>query len=144
MRIREATEKDKNTWDAFIDSQDGTISFSYYFDWKYICESQDTPTIQIMIENEQLELICLFILVKTYRPFYSILRSVSGGPLFRIDLTINERHQVLRTLIKYKYIDNNYAAGCSTFEIEDLKMNTEHNSALIESIFRRGNKTCVV
>jgi len=39
MRIREATEKDKAEWDAFINSIEANYSFGYYFDWKSLRQS---------------------------------------------------------------------------------------------------------
>jgi len=132
MRIREATEKDKYAWDTFIDSQDG--SFYFYYDWKYVHEFQNLQLIQIIVENTQLEFICIFTLVRTLKPMYSILESENGGPLFKKDFPITERYQVLRTLIGY--IEKSYSSGCSSFIIEDYESNTKQNSALIDSKFR--------
>ena len=40
MHIREATVKDKEAWDSFIDKENG--NFYHYFDWKYVYEISKT------------------------------------------------------------------------------------------------------
>ena len=87
-----------------------------------------------MLENDQGELVSIFNLIKTRSFLYSSLASGSRGPLFRNDLTIEQRYQIWRALIEY--IESHYTTDCSTFTIADLRVNKPQNQALPESHFR--------
>ena len=77
MHIREATDKDKEAWNSFIDKQNG--NFYHYFDWKYVYEISNCQYIPLIIENSASEIIGIFPLTKIGHAFYSKLVSLPKG-----------------------------------------------------------------
>lgn len=118
MNIREAGKQDQQLWDSFVDAQEG--SFGYYFDHRYI----NNKIIQLLIESDQRQLLCLCRFELFKRALYS---SISMDDiLFKRDLPEDEKFPITCEILKH--IENKYCKKCSTFTfMEEVGLGSETN-----------------
>jgi hypothetical protein len=127
MHVRQAVLKDKEKWDSFVDSENG--SFFHYFDWKSIYEARGRVYIPLLVENEFSEIIGILPIVKQKSYLSASLVSLPegafGGFVVKKDLTNSEKNNAISLLIQY--IDKNFSRGCSTFTLNENLLETAKN-----------------
>jgi hypothetical protein len=142
MIVREATLEDRARWDSFVDSEGG--SFFHYFDWKYVHEERGGQLIPLMIETSPSQLVGIFPMVKTDRPLYSTLDTVSvaggaEGLVLGRGLCDSERGEATSALIHH--VDAHYSRRCSAFRLTEAfapvgNLSEEPTAVLIHNGFR--------
>jgi hypothetical protein len=142
MRVREATIEDRARWDSFVDTEGG--SFFHYFDWKCVHETRGNQFIPLMIETSPSQLVGILPMVKTDRPLYSTLDTVSvaggaEGLVLGRELSDNERYEATSALLKY--VDVHYSQRCSAFRLTEAfapfgNLGEDPTAALIHNGFR--------
>ncbi|MBE3136373.1 MAG: GNAT family N-acetyltransferase [Thermoplasmata archaeon] len=119
MPVREATLNDKEKWNTFVETQDG--SMFHYFDWKNIYEVQHWHYIPLLFEDTSTEIIGILPLVKIHGLLYSKLISLpegaSGGFVFKKGLPTAKKAQVMNIFLHH--IEQHYSKGCSTFTLKE-------------------------
>jgi lipid II:glycine glycyltransferase (peptidoglycan interpeptide bridge formation enzyme) len=119
MNVHTAVVNDKDKWNLFIDTEGG--SFFHYFDWKYIYESRGLQYIPLVLENDKLEIIGIFPLVKNKSKFYSSIKSLPdgafGGFVLKKDLSNSEKNNAISYF--FDYIDKNISTDCSNFTLRE-------------------------
>ena len=119
MKIGEATPADRESWDRFVDTQNGC--FKHYYDWKYVCENRKELSIQLIVKDDSNRIISIFPVSKTKRALYPSLYSC--GPLFKKGLAAEEKYDLTQTYLDY--LDEHYTKGASLFRLEDLALDGE-------------------
>jgi hypothetical protein len=141
MPVREATGKDKEIWDAFVETQGGSIF--HFLEWKNIYTIHKWQYFPLLFEDASTEIIGIFPLVKIHGLLYSRLISLpegsSGGFVFRKGLTDTKKSEVIAMF--FGYIDQNYSKRCSTFLVkenllaQDIKKNAP-TDVMVKNGFR--------
>jgi hypothetical protein len=133
MDIREATKKDAQKWNDFVNDQGG--SFHQYFGWKYVYEKAGMPMTLLLMEDGQFGLKAVCSYYEEKHKLYSILYSWGSRPvLFKQGLSTAERNQVTRAFISY--IDKHHPARTARFVIVDslpLDYREELDQGLLQS-----------
>jgi hypothetical protein len=139
MRIREATTRDREVWNTFVDTEAG--DFTHYYDWKYVYENRGQKFFPLLAENAKSELVGILPIIKEKRFLSSILHSDTrtGGLLLKRDLSDAERSQAISDFVKY--VDAHYSGGCSRFTLREKlpvaeEMSETPTAALLDSGFR--------
>jgi hypothetical protein len=141
MYVRQATLNDKEKWDSFVDSEQG--SFFHYFDWKYIWEIRGHQYLPLFIENKSSEIIGILPVVKTKYKFYSSIKSQPegsfGGFVLKKDLTTSEKNKAITLLLGY--VDKKIANNCSTYTYKEnllLSINDKNPTQPSEILIKSG------
>lgn len=121
MKVRIASENDKEKWDYFVDQEMG--SFHHYFDWKYYYETNPSKNrfTPLIIENDASEVLGIFPIEENLRLLYGSLSSlplgVSDGFLIKKSLGEPDRKTVIQSFLDY--IDANYADSYTSITIKE-------------------------
>lgn len=139
MHVREATVNDKEKWNSFVNSEEG--SFFHYFDWKYIYEASDLRYIPLILENTASDIVGILPIVRNNNVFYSTLSSLiegaSGGYLFKKDLTDKEKLPMYNLLLDF--VNKNYSSDCSTLTLkENLSLRNELSAKPTAFLIEKG------
>ena len=139
MPVREATVNDKEKWNAFVESQSGSIF--HYFEWKNIYEIHNWQYIPLLIEDTSTEIIGILPLVKIHDLLYSRLISLpegtSGGFVFKKGLSQEKKSQAITMFLQH--INQNYSKRCSTFIMkENLSEQDTKNTSPTELFIKNG------
>ena len=139
MRIREATTNDKEKWNNFVETEDGT--FFHYFEWKTIYEVNQWQYIPLILENDAQDIMGILPIVKIKLFFYSKLLSLpdgaSGGFLFKRTLFEAEKNQGIQLFLQY--IDHHHSKRCSAFYLkENLQLEDALRSQPTDMLVKNG------
>ncbi len=119
MNVRKATLKDKASWDAFVEQENG--SFFHYFDWKNIYEGNTWEYIPLVLENDTPEIIGIFPVVKIRSFLYSKLVSLpdgaSGGFILKKQLSFDQRQHAAQLFLDY--IIQYHSKRCSALVLKE-------------------------